>query len=104
MLTFHVCNFISEFQRYESVIYANLLENEYFSEKPYFKSIWSIKYSQVCIRWSTNTYNFILLLKTLRFYLKPIFHLLEFTEVHNMVSEFKLTIPAKEENSLLPCL
>ena len=103
MLTYHVCNFISEFQRYKSDIYANLLENEYFSE-PDFKSTWNMKYSQVCIRWSTNTYKFILLLKTLQFYLKPIIHPLQFTKAHNMVSEFKLTIPAKEEHSLLPCL
>ena len=66
MLTYHVCNFISEFQRYKSDIYANLLEDEYFSE-PDFKSTWNMKYSQVCIRWSTNTYKFILLLKTLQF-------------------------------------
>lgn len=102
MLTYHICNFISESQRYKSDIYANLVENEYFSEEPYFKSTWNMKYSQVCIRWSTNTYKFILLLKTLQFYLKPIIHPLQFTKAHNMVSEFKLTIPAKEGNSYLP--
>ena len=37
----------SEFQRSESDIYNNLLENKYFWEEPQFKSKWNIKYSQV---------------------------------------------------------
>lgn len=41
------------------------LKNEYFREELCFKSMWNMKYSQVCIRWWTNSYKIILVAKNI---------------------------------------
>lgn len=62
-----------------------------------------MKYSQVCIRWSTNTYKFILFTKNITVLSEAYYSSITISQkAHNMVSEFKLTIPAKEGNSYLP--